>query len=95
MNDLERRQRRLDRAWIAIRFELFVAVAVPVGIGLLYVAAPGTMGPGFGFTLDPVPVGQAVLWVGVLGYVLGLAWMIRLSRPKVEAGERDWRYRDI
>jgi hypothetical protein len=94
MNDLERRQRRLDRAWIAIRFELFVALAVPVVTGFLYVAAPGDVGPMVG-PPEPFPVVQALPWVGVLGYVLGLAWMIRLSRPKVEAGERDWRYRDI
>jgi hypothetical protein len=90
MNDLERRQRRLDRAWIAIRFELFVAVAVPVGIGLLYVTAPDMGG---GFSTERFSVVQALPWLGVLGYVLGLVWMIRLARPTTEDGEDSWRFR--
>jgi hypothetical protein len=90
VSDLERRQQRLDRAWIAIRFELFVALAAPGGLAFLYVAAPRGGEPMFP---EPLPVGQALLWVGALGYVLGLVWMIRLSRPRPEAGEPSWRYR--
>jgi hypothetical protein len=39
---------------------------------------------------DPLLVGA----VGILGMVLGVAWMIRLSRPDPEAGRPPWRYRD-
>lgn len=90
MNDLERRQRRLDRAWVAIRFELFIALAVPVVAGFLFIASPRGIGPMFA---GPAPIDPSP-WVAALLYVVGLAWMFRLSRPRVEAGERDWRYRD-
>jgi hypothetical protein len=32
---------------------------------------------------------------GVVGFIVGLIWIIRLSRPNPEAGERSWRYRDF
>jgi hypothetical protein len=28
-------------------------------------------------------------------YLVGLVWMIRLSRANPEGGERSWRYRDF
>jgi hypothetical protein len=92
MNDLERRQRRLDRAWIAIRVELLVALAIPVVAGFLFIASPGCL---CGMFSEPPLLVWAIPWVGVATYVVGLAWMFRLSRPRVEAGERDWRYRDL
>ena len=92
MNDLERRQRRLDRARFWIRAQLlFVAVVIPLVAGFMFVAAPGCMCGMF----EPPLIERALPWVGVVMYVLGLAWMFRLSRPRVEAGERDWRYRDV
>jgi hypothetical protein len=94
VNDLERRQRRLDRAWVAIRVELFIALAVPVVTGFMFVASPGFTGGGM-VAYEPSLIERVVPWAGVLLYVLGLVWMLRLSRPKVEAGERDWRYRDF
>jgi hypothetical protein len=92
MNNLERRQRRLDLAWVAIRVELFLALAVPVLAGFLFIASPGCM---CGMFSEPSLLERAIPWVGVAMYVVGLAWMFRLSRPRVEAGERDWRYRDL
>ena len=32
-------------------------------------------------------------WFGAGMFVVGFAWMVRLSRPDPEAGERTWRYR--
>ena len=93
MNDLERRQRRLDRAHFLIRAELVIAFAAPLLAGLLWVAQPGTMGGGMFYreslfeTLLP--------WAGGIGVIVGILWMFRLSRPDPEAGERTWRYRDF
>lgn len=99
MNDLERRQRRLDRARFLIRAELVVAVAAPVLAGFLWVAQPGTMGGAmslggglpFGWSL----IEMLIPWVGGIGVIVGIVWMLRLSRPDPEPGVRSWRYRDF
>jgi hypothetical protein len=93
VNDLERRQRVLDQARFLIRAELTLAIAVPVIAGFMWVAAPGTM-------VEPmfinVPLFVTLLpLVGVVGFIVGIVWMLRLSRPDPEAGERSWRYRDF
>ncbi len=91
MSDLEARRRRLAGARFLIRAELAIAVAAPLVVALLYLAAPGFMGEGQG----PWLVEQLLPLAGVGGVILGLVWMIRLSRPEPEAGERTWRYRDF
>ena len=91
MSDLERRRRRLRRAHILIRAELAIAVAAPSVAGFLYVAAPGFSG---GWR-EPWLLEQLLPWAGVGGVILGLVWMVRLSRANPEAGERTWRYRDF
>jgi hypothetical protein len=89
--DYEERQRRLDRARFWILVELAVGFLAPVALAFVFVAAPATIGiPMF----EPLWV-TLMPWVGGAGVLFGLAWMIRLSRPRVEAGERDWRYRDL
>jgi hypothetical protein len=93
VNDLERRERRLRRAHFLIRAELVIAFAVPVVGGLLLVAAPGTMGGGM-FYVGP-PFVPLLPWGGAVGVIVGIVWMLRLSRPNPEAGERSWRYRDF
>jgi hypothetical protein len=92
VNDLESRQRRLDRARFLIRAELVVAFAAPVVTALLCMAAPGTIGPMF---FEPPRFASLLPWACVVGVIVGIVWMLRLSRPDPEAGERSWRYRDF
>ena len=92
MDDLERRQRRLDRARFLIHAELTIAVAAPFIAGFLVIAAPGFTGGGM---FREPPLYEVLLpWAGVVGWIVGIAWMVRLSRPDPEPGERSWRYRD-
>ena len=92
MNDLQRRQRRLDRARRAIWVELFLGFVLAAMTVFVVVAMPGCMCPMFA---EPPPLdGRLVPGVGLLGVIVGLVAMFRLSRPRVEAGEADWRYRD-
>jgi hypothetical protein len=93
VNDLESRQRRLGRAHFLIRAELTLAIAVPVIAGFLWVAAPGTMGGGMFYRASLIET--LLPWAGVAGFVVGIVWMLRLSRQDPEAGERSWRYRDF
>lgn len=91
MSDMERRRRRLKRAHTLIRAELAIAVAAPLVVAFLYVAAPGFTG---GWR-EPWLLERLLPWAGVAGVILGLVWMVRLARPEPEGGERTWRYRDI
>ena len=92
MDDLEQRQRRLDRARFLIHAELAIAFAVPLIAAFLVIAAPGYMGHG----MFPVPwYYDALPWAAAAGVPFGIVWMIRLSRPDPEPGERSWRYRDF
>ncbi len=91
MEELEHRQRRLDRARALIRAEFAVAVLGVILPGLWYVARPGEIGPMF---LKPPPFDWVPL-MGIAGVISGFAWMVRLSRHNPEAGERTWRYRDF
>jgi hypothetical protein len=91
MTDQER-QRRMDRARFWIRAEIAIGVVVSIGTWFLFVAASGVSG-GFGF--EPSLVERLIPWINVAGPLVGLLWMVRLSRPRVETGERDWRYRGL
>ncbi|HEV8697721.1 MAG TPA: hypothetical protein VGQ89_08515 [Candidatus Limnocylindrales bacterium] len=84
----EERQRRLDRVRLAIWAELLIGLLATLLTGFLFIAAPGFMGlyePSFVAKLIPAvaPVLSFVAWL----------WMVRLSRPRLEAGEATWRYR--
>ena len=92
MDDLQHRRRRLRRAHVLIRAELAIALALPAFAGFWYVARPGFMGDGLH---EPPLIDTLIPWVGVGLFIVGLVWMIRLSRPDPEAGERSWRYRDF
>jgi hypothetical protein len=87
--DDERRQRRLDRAALAIRLELAVGFLSPVVLAFVFVAVPGTMG---GPMFQPLYV-TLLPWIGGAGVIFGLVWLVRLSRIDAERGERSWRYR--
>lgn len=92
MDDLERRRRGLQSARFLIRAELTIALAAPLIAGILFIAAPGGPTPMFQREL---PIQTLLGWAGVLGVIVGIAWMVRLSRANPEAGERSWRYRDF
>ncbi len=92
MDELDRRRRRLHRARVLIRAEFAIAVAIPVIAGFLLVAAPGFTGGGI---WEPPLYVTLLPWAGVVGWIVGIVWMIRLSRPDSEPGERSWRYRDF
>ena len=89
MNDLDRRQARLRRARSAIRVELAVGFAAPVVVAFAYIAAPGGFRPMF---LDPLS--ELAPFAGVPGVIIGLVWIVRLSRPNPEPDQHGWRYRD-
>ena len=91
MDELERRQRRLRRAHMLIRAELAIAIAVPLFAAFLYVAMSRGWSPMFAG--EPPLIETLMPWAGAGLFVIGLVWMIRLSRPDPEAGERSWRYR--
>lgn len=93
MNDLELRRRRLRRAHELIRLELVIAFAVPLLAGFLWVAAPAGFGGGMFY--EPPLIELILPWAGIVGVIVGIVWMVRLSRPDPEAGERTWRYRDF
>lgn len=92
MDDLERRRDRLARARLLIRGELAIAFAVPLIALFLYIAAPGYIGP---MVVEPWLLERVLPFAGIAGVVIGLAWMVWLSRPNPETGERTWRYRDF
>ena len=90
MDEHERRQRRLRRAHVLIRAELAIACAVPLIAGFMYVAAPNFSR---GMLAPPSLMETLVPWFAVGLFIVGMVWMIRLSRPDPEPGERTWRYR--
>lgn len=92
MNDLDLRQARLRQAHFLIRAELVVAFVAPVVTAIYWISAPGMIGPMF---YELPPFGWLLPLVAIAGVVVGIVWMLRLSRPDPEAGERTWRYRDF
>jgi hypothetical protein len=90
MDDLERRRHRLDRARFLIRAELAIAFTLPVMAAFSHIAAPGFM-----FEPPPTLLGAIVPAIGSVGVLVGIVWMVRLSRPDAEPGDRSWRYRDF
>lgn len=85
----EERQRRLDRARFAIQAELLIGLMAVILSGFLFFARGG---------FDPMfslpPLFQALLLATPVVSLLAWVWMVRLSRPQPESGERSWRYHD-
>jgi hypothetical protein len=85
------RQRRLDRARFAIQAELLIGLMVVIltGFSTIDISPWGS---------DPMlfvpPLIQLLLLAAPVVSLLAWVWMLRLSRPQPEAGERSWRYRD-
>ena len=73
------------------KFELLItAVLCFVFAPFLYVAAPAGIEPMFSGPGWP----RAVLaGIGVVGILVGFAWMIRIYRADPEPDQRSWRYR--
>jgi hypothetical protein len=71
------------------RLELVIAIVSAALVGALFITAPTPMGGGM---VDPAPLWQIVIGVGILGYVVGLATMIRIYRDP-EDHPSAWRYR--
>jgi hypothetical protein len=82
----EERQRRLDRARYAIRAELLIGLMVVI---LTARAAPWQFPMFYG-----PPLFQLLVLAAPVVSLLAWVWLLRLSRPQPEAGERSWRYRD-
>lgn len=79
------------RAWA--RAMLAGAITLVVLLVIVFVTAPtygGTMMRPSDFA---AAVGIIVYGVGVLGPVIGLAWMWRILRADPEPDDRSWRYR--
>ena len=73
---------------------MFVAAIAPaVMLGALFAFPPAMIGPMYEEPPDPV-LPAIVIGVGMLGYVVGLAAMIRIYRTDPEAGPSRWRFRD-
>lgn len=73
-----------------------IALAVVVGIILpayLSVATPGFMGPGPMMTTPSSLWYSALPWVGMVGVIVGLVWMVRIHRADPEPDQKAWRYR--
>jgi len=78
---------RGQRGRAIAREELALAAILAFVVGpFLFIAAPGSMGPSPRFQ-------ELSLAVGVLGLVVGFAWMIRIYRGDPEPDQRSWRYR--
>jgi hypothetical protein len=73
------------------RLELVIAIVSAALVGALFMTAPTGMGGGM---VDPAPLWKIVIGVGILGYVIGLAAMIRIYRRDPEAHPSNWRSRD-
>jgi ABC-type spermidine/putrescine transport system permease subunit II len=91
MNDIERRERRLERARTAVYAELAIGVAVTLLTVFLIITAPSGLDPMF-IPYKPSLLEQLFPWVVVPGPIIGLAWMVRLARPPVDDGEDSWRF---
>ena len=96
--EYEARQRRLDRAWVAIRLELAIGFLAPAVVAFAFIAMPNMVRPFMGGNPQPPWVYLLLAsqpLIGGAGVVFGLVWLVRLSRPDPERGEVHWRYRDF
>jgi hypothetical protein len=88
MREEVRAARRLGRQMIG------AALALPVLVAFLWVAAPGAIEPMF--APEPPWYAIALPWAAVGVYLTGLGWMIRIHRTShLEPEPPNWRYRDI
>jgi hypothetical protein len=82
----------LDRARRATYVELYLGFVLAAVTVFAIVAPPACLCPMVAGT--PLGVERFLIpGAGLVGVIVGLVSMLRLSRPRVEAGKRDWRYR--
>jgi zinc transporter ZupT len=80
------------RARRIARLMIVIAIVLPVMPGALVLSASRTMiGPMHSEDLNPLAA--IVVGAGILAYVVGLAWMIRIHRTDPEAHRSFWRSR--
>ena len=73
---------------------LFVPAIVPaVLIGAIFMFPPNMIGPMYVEPPEPNLLPAIVIGVGILAYVVGLAWMVRIYRTDPEAHRSFWRSR--
>ena len=74
------------------RFMFVLAIVPAVLTAALFMTAPNTIGPLFVEPPDPL-IPSVIVGAGVLAYVVGLAWMVRIYRADPEAHKSFWRSR--
>jgi hypothetical protein len=84
---------RVQRARELARLEFALAVGVCLMAPLLWIAAPGEIGPMFTSWLYDRLV-QLIPLLGIAGTIVGLVLMIRIYRADPEPDQRAWRYRE-
>jgi hypothetical protein len=78
--------------WYAVRIELAAAIGAPVLVGLAFLTAPYSLGGGWGLVDGETAwISVAAIALGLVTYVVGLAWMIRIYRADPEAHPSWWR----
>jgi len=80
------RRRRLARLMIVL------AVLLPAVLGALLAFPPAMIGAMYTEPPDPL-LPASVIGAGILAYVVGLAWMVRIYRADPEAHASFWRSR--
>ncbi|MEA2674053.1 MAG: hypothetical protein QOI92_1245 [Chloroflexota bacterium] len=77
--------------WFAIRIEIALAIGLGAFVGAIELLQPTDIGPMF-------KTPPSDLWLtslpafGVLAYLIGLAWMIRIYRADPERHRSSWRF---
>jgi protein-S-isoprenylcysteine O-methyltransferase Ste14 len=84
-NAKARRGREIARGLVTAVLVLLAFVAC------LFLSMPNTMGGGF---FEPSLTEWILPGLGVLGILLGLAWMVRIFRADPEPDSSAWRYRE-
>jgi protein-S-isoprenylcysteine O-methyltransferase Ste14 len=84
-NAKAQRGREIARALVAAVLVLLAFVAI------LFLNLPNTMGGPF---FEPSLTEWIVPGLGVLGILVGLAWMVRIIRADPEPDSSAWRYRE-
>jgi hypothetical protein len=70
---------------------LFAAVLMLLAFAaFLFLSPPNTIGPYF----EPGLIDWIAPGIGIVGILVGLAWMIRIIRANPEPDSSAWRYRD-
>ena len=75
------------------RLMIVIAIVLPVTLGALVLSASRGMGGGPWSEPPDFTLPAIILGAGILAYVIGLAWMIRIYRTDPETHRSFWRSR--